>query len=257
MGKFMSSTGLSEEQGAKFAILPGDPGRCETIAKFLESPRFVASNREFTTWEGKIDGVRVLVVSTGIGGPSASIAVEELTQIGVEYFIRIGTTGGMQMHIGAGDVIIPSGAIRQEGTSKEYVPVEFPAVPDFELTRELVDAAKAPMKYNYHVGVVQSKDSFMGQHAPATMPASQELLYKYNAWIAANCLCSEMECAAVFTVAQIRRVKAAAILLCIWNKEREKAGMPAEVVRDHTDAIRIVMQAIRSVINKEGFNRRK
>ena len=126
-----------------------------------------ANRTEFESW---FDGVKVSVTSTGIGGPSAAIAMEELVMAGADTFIRIGTCGGMQTEVMSGDVVIASGAIRMEGTSKEYAPIEFPAVADIQAVNALIQAART-LKQNYHVGVVQCKDSFYGQHSPETHPA--------------------------------------------------------------------------------------
>ena len=152
---------LDEEriEHAEYAILPGDPGRVEKIASFLDHPRKIGQNREYTSWLGYLNGKPVVVMSHGIGGPSTAIAVEELAQLGVRTMIRVGTSGGMQQQVRAGDVVIASGAIRQEGTSKEYLPIEYPAVADFEVTAALRDAA-AEWEQPYHIGVVQCKDSF-------------------------------------------------------------------------------------------------
>jgi uridine phosphorylase len=132
---------MTDIGGARFAILPGDPGRVEKIARYLDSPVKVAENREFVTWSGSLLGEPVLVTSTGIGGPSAAIAMEELSALGVDTFIRVGTCGGMQRDVMGGELIIPTGAIRMEGTSKEYLPAEFPAVPDFTVLSALAGGA--------------------------------------------------------------------------------------------------------------------
>ena len=158
-------TQLSPEIIGKYVILPGDPGRCEKIAAFLDKPEKVAANREFTTYTGLLEGEKVSVTSTGIGGPSAAIAMEELVRCGAHTFIRVGTCGGMQLQVCGGDLIIATGAIRMEGTSREYAPIEFPAVPDFSVTAALKEAADA-CGFPYHLGVVQCKDSFFGQHEP-------------------------------------------------------------------------------------------
>ena len=184
----------------RYCILPGDPGRCAAIAARFEKAEQVSQNREFTVYSGVLAGERVSVCSTGIGGPSAAIAMEELIAIGAHTFIRVGTCGGMALPVRAGDVIIATGAIRMEGTSREYAPIEFPAVPDFATTCALVDAARALGK-PFHTGVVQCKDSFYGQHTPETMPVEPELLYKWEAWKRLGALASEMESAALFTVA--------------------------------------------------------
>ncbi|MDR0923895.1 MAG: nucleoside phosphorylase, partial [Hungatella sp.] len=127
----------------KYVILPGDPKRCALIAKYFENPRLIADSREYVTYTGTLDGKSVSVTSTGIGGPSAAIALEELVMSGADTFIRVGTCGGMDVEVKSGDLVIANGAIRMEGTSREYAPIEFPAVPDFEVTGALAAAAKA------------------------------------------------------------------------------------------------------------------
>ena len=196
--------GFDDSHGAKYAILPGDPGRVEKIAAFLDNPRFYHQNREYTTWLGEIERQPVLVMSTGMGGPSTAIAVEELYMTGVRTFIRVGTCGGMQTEVMGGDVVIASAAIRMEGTTREYVPIEFPAAADVGVTNALINAAKS-LGFAYHAGVVQCKDSFYGQHNPDRMPAGYELKQKWEAWIKAGCLASEMESATLFIVAQVLR----------------------------------------------------
>ena len=147
----------------RYVILPGDPKRCKKIARYFDDARLIADSREYTTYTGYLDGVKVSVTSTGIGGPSASIAMEELVMSGADTFIRIGTCGGMQLNVKSGDVVIASGAIRMEGTSREYAPIEFPAVADIRVTNALMQAADE-LEQKYHIGVVQSKDSFYGKH---------------------------------------------------------------------------------------------
>lgn len=233
--------------GARAAILPGDPGRVEKIARFLDAPRKLAQNREFVTFAGSLGENRVLVTSTGIGGPSAAIAMEELAALGVTTFIRVGTCGGMQQNIEAGSLILPTGAVRMDGTSKEYVPVEFPAVPSFDVLSALVSAAGEAGK-EFFTGVVQSKDSFYGQHEPERMPAAAELTAKWNAWKKAGVLASEMECAALFTVAASLGVRAGAVLLCVWNQERARAGLPNPECFETEDAIRVAVAALRKLL---------
>lgn len=234
----------------KYVIMPGDPKRCAAIAKYLDNPVLIADSREYVTYTGELDGVKVSVTSTGIGGPSAAIAMEELVMAGADTFIRIGTSGGMDKHVKSGDLVIANGAVRMEGTSKEYAPIEFPAVSDFEVTTALVDAAKK-MDMSYHVGVVQCKDSFYGQHAPETKPVSYELINKWNAWVQLGCKASEMESAALFTVASALGVKAGTVLLVIANQERAKAGLDNPIVHDTDAAIRVAVEAVRELIKKE------
>ncbi len=238
---------LTRNQSARYAILPGDPGRVERIASLLDAPTFVAQNREFTTWCGTLEGERVLVTSTGIGGPSAAIAVEELAQIGVHTFIRVGTCGGMQTQVQAGELVIPTGAIRAEGTSQEYIPLAFPAVPSFTVLQALVNAAKK-MQVGYHTGVVHCKDSFYGQHAPQSMPSAPWLENNWQAWIRAGALASEMETAALFTVGATRGLRTGAVLLALWNQERERQGLPNPHVSDTTPAIQAAVAAMRQLI---------
>lgn len=242
--------GFDGSHGALYAIIPGDPGRVEKIASYLDNPRFFCQNREYTTWLGEINGKTVMVISSGMGGPSTAIAVEELYKTGVRNFIRVGTCGGMALGVIGGDVVIATGAIRMEGTSKEYVPIEFPAVADLGITNALVEAAKK-LKYNWHAGVVQCKDSFYGQHSPDKMPASYELKQKWDAWIKAGCLASEMESAALYIVCQVLGARAGCVLNVVWNQERERAGLDNPQCHDTETAIKTAVEAVRILIEQE------
>lgn len=234
----------------RYVILPGDPKRCAKIARYLDDPVLVADNREFVTYTGTLDGVKVSVTSTGIGGPSASIAMEELVNCGADTFVRIGTCGGMQLQVKSGDIVIAQGAIRMEGTSKEYAPIEYPAVSDYHVMNALVDAAGG-LEQTCHVGVVECKDAFYGQHAPESMPAGPELQYKWEAWKRMGCLASEMESAALFIVANARKVRCGSCFLVMANQEREKEGLDNPVVHDTDMAIRVAILAIRRLIAQD------
>ena len=236
--------GLKEGDIGKYVILPGAPTRCEKIAQYFENPVLVADRREYVTYTGYVDGEKVSVTSTGIGGPSAAIAMEELVKCGAEVFIRVGTCGGMQLDIKGGDLVIATGAIRAEGTSKEYAPIEFPAVADFRIVNALVDAAEN-LGYTHHMGVVQCKDSFYGQHSPETKPVSYELQNKWEAWKRLGCLASEMESAALFVVASYLNVKVGSIFLTVANQEREKLSLENPVVHDTEKAIKTAIEAIK------------
>ena len=242
---------LSKENTAKYAILPGDPGRVEKIAAYLDDPKEITFNREYRTFEGYLNGEKILVTSTGIGGPSTAICVEELAKIGVETFIRVGTCGGMQLNVNPGDLIIASGAIRMEGTSREYLPIEFPAVADFDVTSALSQAAKA-LRYPHHIGVVQAKDSFYSQHNPDSMGVSEELKNKWSAWIKGGCLASEMESAALYIVCAVRNLRAGSIFHCVWNQEQAGHGMPQnDMNKDTSAAIKTAVEALRIIINND------
>ena len=183
----------------KYCLLPGDPGRCAAIAAHFDDPVHQTTNREYCTWTGTLLGQPVSVCSTGIGGPSSAIAIEELFALGADTFIRVGTCGGIDLKVRAGDLVIATGAVRQDGTSHEYAPPEYPAVADFSVTQALVWAAEEA-GCRFHTGVVQSKDSFYGQHSPERMPIARQLLDRWEAYRRLGVLCSEMESAAQFVV---------------------------------------------------------
>lgn len=243
---------LKIKQGdiGKYVILCGDPGRCEKIASYFDKSRLVSTNREYTIYTGFLDGVEASVCSTGIGGPSAAIALEELVHCGGNTFIRVGTSGGMDTAVQGGDVVIATGAIRMEGTTKEYAPIEFPAVADFRVVQALVDAAKkSPVRS--HLGVLQCKDSFYGQHDPDSMPVSGTLKENWDAWLRCGALASEMESAALFIVGSIRRVKVGSIMLVLGNQTRRALGMDDSICMDVDCAIRIAVEALRKLIRQD------
>lgn len=237
------------EVRVRYAVLPGDPGRVPKIAELLEEPEEIAYNREFRSIIGKLNGENVIITSTGIGGPSAAIALEELYKLGVREAVRVGTCGGISLSVIPGELVIPTAAVRMEGTSKEYAPIEFPAAADFEMTAALADAA-ASLGLAYRTGVIQSKDSFYGQHSPATMPVSYELENKWEAWKRLGVLASEMETAALFTVGAVRGIKTGCVLHALWNQERRAAGFVDEESFDTSAAVRTAVAALRSVIDK-------
>ena len=235
----------------KYVILPGDPGRVPKIAAYLDNPVHVSTYREYVTYTGTLEGVKVSVASTGIGGPSASIAMEELVKIGADTFIRVGTCGGIDSSLVPGDLIIPTGAIRKDGTGREYVPIEYPAVADYSLVREL-DEAATRLGNRHHLGVVECKDSYYGQHDPDRMPVSYELHQKWDAWKRAGALGSEMESATLYIVATTLRVKCATVLLLCRNIEREKTLKKGqETTWETAPAIETAIEALRSIIKKD------
>ena len=239
--------GVGKGDVGEYVILPGDPKRCVKIAQYFDKAELMGDSREFVTYTGYLDGTKVSVTSTGIGGPSASIAMEELVKCGAKTFLRVGTCGGMDIDVCGGDLVIATGAIRYEGTSKEYAPIEFPAIADLDVTNALVAAAKR-IGHTYHTGVVQCKDSFYGQHRPETLPNHAELLDKWDAWLRLGTVASEMESAALYIVASYLHVKAGSIFLAVANQEREKAGLENKQAHDTDLAIKTAIEALRILI---------
>lgn len=239
----------------RYVILPGDPGRVPLIADFLDNAKHVAQNREYNIYTGFLCGEAVSVCSTGIGGPSAAIAVEELIKCGADTFIRVGTSGGINLKVSGGDLLIALAAVRGEGTSREYIPSDYPAVADFEVVSAL-KAAAVPLSEDedgkrFHIGVVQSKDSFYGEIDPDSMPVSAFLKERWAGYVKCGCLTSEMEAAAIFSVAIARNVRAGAVLTALWNVERTNAGLPDKRCESSERAIKCAIGAIRELIKND------
>ena len=234
----------------RYVILPGDPGRCEQIAKLFDDYYFVNYNREYKTYSGTLNGVKVSVCSTGIGGPSASIAMEELHMLGADTFIRTGTCGGINLDVQADDVVIASGAIRFEHTSLEYAPIEYPAVANFDVTCCLKKAADA-LGYRNHVGIVQCKDAFYGQHSPEKSPVYYDLLNKWESWKRLGVLASEMESAAMFVVADALHCRCGSCFHVVWNQEREAAGLDQRMTEDTSSSTKTAVEALRLLIEED------
>ena len=231
----------------RYVFLPGDPGRCESIAALFEDPIHIGMNREYNIYTGYLMGEKVSVCSTGIGGPSAAIAMEELAALGANTFIRIGTCGGIDLDVLPGDVVVATGAIRYEHTSLEYAPIEFPAVPDFETAAALKSAADS-LGLRVHAGVVQCKDSFYGQHSPGKSPVSYDLLQKWESWKRLGVKASEMESAALFVVASALGVRCGSCFHVVWNQEREKAGLYMPMTENTSHAIKVGIEAMKLLI---------
>lgn len=252
MSELMHHIQCKKGDVGRYVLLPGDPGRVEKIARYLDNDQFVKKNREYVIHTGYLEGEKVSVMSTGMGGPSTAIGLEELIEIGADTFIRVGTCGGIDPEIEAGTLIIPTGAIRKDGTGEEYVPLEFPAVPNFDIVFALKQASEE-LRHSYQLGVVECKDSYYAQHAPESMPAARELLYKWEAWQRAGAIGSEMESSALFIVSSVRRVRCGTILLLCSNLEREKKypELEKKVTSDTKNAIETAIEALKILINKE------
>lgn len=176
--------------------------------------------------------------------------MEELVQCGADTFVRVGTCGGMDIKVKGGDIVVATGAVRMEGTSKEYAPIEFPAVANLDVINALVGSAK-DLGVTYHTGVVECKDSFYGQHEPETKPVGYELLNKWEAWLRLGCLASEMESAALFTVASYLRVRCGSAFLAVGNQERAKKGLDNPQAHDTDMAVRVGIGALRRLIAQD------
>lgn len=230
----------------RYVLLPGDPGRVEKIAAHLENARFVSSNREHTVWTGSLLGEPVSVVSTGMGCPSTAIAVEELIKVGCDTFIRVGTSGAMQPEIQVGDLAIVTGAIRDEGTTRQYLPLEFPALASLQVVNALVAAADEK-KACYHLGVSHTKDSFYGEVEMKRQPLAHELELRWKAWVAGGAVCSEMEAAVIFILASIHRKRAGGVMTVI--------GSDTETLLAHKASpdlmIEVAVAAIRRLIEQD------
>ncbi len=236
----------------RYVILPGDPGRVPLIADYLDSAKQIACNREYNVYTGYLNGVKVSVCSTGIGGPSAAIAVEELIESGADTFIRVGTSGGINLKVVGGDLLVASAAVRSEGTSHEYIPEGYPAVADFEVTRALKDAGDELSNdedgNRCHVGVVHCKDNFYGEIDPNNTAVASKLNAAWEGYVRCGCLTSEMESAAIFSVALLRGVRAGAVMTALWNVERTNAGLPDKNCDSTDRGIRCAIGAVRRLI---------
>lgn len=245
---------ITDKDIGKYIILAGDPGRIPKIAEYFDNPKKVAEKREYVTYTGYLLGEKISAVSTGIGGPSAAIAAEELIQSGAHTFIRVGTSGGMKDCVRGGDIVIATAATRSEGTSHEYMPENYPAVADFDVISALKESAEALCTDKdgdrYHIGVIHSKDSFYGETNPDTMPVSDMLIKNWEAYIKCGCLTSEMECAALFSVGIVRDVRMGSVLTALWNAERSRLGLPDTVCHSSEKAIRCAVEAMKILIKK-------
>ena len=254
---------LKEGDVGRYVLLPGDPGRCEGIASLFDSPHRIVYNREYLTYTGTVDVVKVSVTSTGIGGPSASIAMQELSAIGADTFIRVGTGGSLHPRIRLGDAVIASGAIRMEGTSKEYMQPEFPAVADFHVVDALERAAQlhldSALGLRHHVGIVKCKDAYYGQHEPERMGVEDELFMRHENYVRGGAIAGEMESATLFVVASVLHVRCGAIFMIGNNVRGSDEQMNAQQAGEsqrryyggHQRVNQIAVDAIRLLIQQD------
>lgn len=226
----------------RYVLLPGDPGRCEPIAALFDEAAHIMSFREYTTWTGTLDGEKVSVVSTGIGCPSSAIAMEELIKLGADTFIRVGTSGAMQPGTPNGSLAVVTAAIRDEGTSSHYLPIEFPAIADPQVVDAIAEASRR-LGIAHRLGVTQSKDSFYGEVEPERMPMAEYLADRWSAWVAGGAICSEMEAATIFIIGSIHRVRTGGVMQMYSEEGDDDRG---DLLRASVESLRVLIESDRS-----------
>ena len=246
----MLHVNLAKGEVGRYAIIPGDPDRCELIAAHLDNPRLVTRKREFTTWEGTLEGEKVTVTSTGIGGPSTAICVEELHKCGADTFIRVGTCASTCADVHCGDIVVASGSVRMDGTSLHYLPLEYPAVPSYQLLKRLEESSNA-LGYHTVVGVSITKDSFYTQTEPETKPVSDELISRWRSYVRGGAVCTSMEESILFLVGTSLGVRTGSVLVSATNfdgsvSRRNSADVyPTNSIQK---PIQVAIEALRRVI---------
>ena len=246
----MLHVNLAKGEVGRYAIIPGDPDRCELIAAHLDNPRLVTRKREFTTWEGTLEGEKVTVTSTGIGGPSTAICVEELHKCGADTFIRVGTCASTCADVQCGDIVVASGSVRMDGTSLHYLPLEYPAVPSYQLLKRLEESSNA-LGYHTVVGVSITKDSFYTQTEPETKPVSDELISRWRSYVRGGAVCTSLEESILFLVGTSLGVRTGSVLVSATNfdgsvSRRNSADVyPTNSIQK---PIQVAIEALRRVI---------
>jgi len=248
VGEKKYHVGLARGEVGEYVLVPGDPGRTPAIAKYLDGAREVAFNREYRTFTGSIGGVPVSAISSGMGGPSVAIMVEELSEIGVHTFLRVGTCGAAQPEIKMGDLVIATGSVRSEGTPNGYVPLEYPAIASLELVQALMDASRAAGA-PFHTGVIRSVDALYSDLLPDTMPRAKELREELEMWSRAGILSNDMETSTLFVVARLRKRRAGTINLCV---DELGAGEIHHLDPSYMDRmLRVAVDALRRLIERD------
>jgi len=232
--------GLKKGDVGRYVLLPGDPGRVPKIAQYFDKAWKVASNREYTTYTGEVDGIKISATSTGIGCPSAAIAIEELIKVGADTFIRVGTAGSLQPEVKVGDVVIATGTVRQDGTSPQYVPEIYPAVPHPEVMIALKKAADR-LNIRAHLGITHTKDAFYTEGSK-DIPRYEIIENEWKIWERANVLSTSMEEAALFVIGSIKKVRVGSILAIIGATWSDK---PIEKKVGIDEAIRVAIEAVK------------
>ena len=253
----MMHIGLEPGEVGRYVFLPGSPERTEKIAAYFDNPKEIAYNREFRTFVGELDGVKVAVTSTGIGGPSAAIAVEELHQCGADTMLRVGTCASTSEKVSLGDVVIPNGAVRMEGVSTHYLPIEYPAVPDFQVVKAVEQAAQK-LEFPYNVGVTITKASFYTQTTPETKPVGPELVYKWQAYEKGGATSTSMECSVLFCVGASLGIRTSSVMISATNfgeysndADDYPSGWEERAIEVGIEAMKIMIRKDKAAANKQ------
>ncbi|WP_067469850.1 nucleoside phosphorylase [Actinomadura macra] len=233
---------ISARDVGRYALLPNTPEQVASLAALLDEPEFVTRNREFETWRGKVGGETVVVTSTGVGAPSTALAVEELAALGVDTMIRVGVSGSMQPDTANGELAILTAAIRDEGTTKQYLPIEFPATATIDLVLALRQAAERAGA-TYRCGPAHTKDSYYGETEPDRMPMAATLNQRFETWRRGGAICSEMETAAVFIVGTVLNVRTGSVVM-MWSQDAIDTGDAPSAEPLFTTAV----DAVRTII---------
>jgi uridine phosphorylase len=243
---------VKEGDIGRYVLMPGDPGRVAKIASFLDDAKPVAQHREYTTYSGSLLGEKVSVISTGIGCPSTAIAIEEAIE--ADTLIRVGTSGSMQPEIHTGDLAVITGAIRDEGTSRAYLPIEFPAVANLDVVNALVQGCRA-VGAPFHTGISQTKDSFYGEVERTRMPMADLLREKWNAYVRGGAICSDMEASVLFILGGLYRKRAGAVVSVINSNDlaeldQKDTGKKMET-GDVNRVIRAAVEGLKVLIKRD------
>lgn len=216
-------------------FIPGDVGRAKIVASHFDNAEMVAHSRQYITYTGTYQGVKVSVTSTGIGCPALAIAVEELIKVGAKNFIRIGTCGSLQKHVHVGDVVIATAAVRGDGTSREYFPLEYPAVADFHMLEAMIKAADE-RKIKPHVGIIRAHDSFYAESKLSNI----DYLERDKPWIESNVLSTENESSTLFTLTTVRKCRGGTILVPVGHHLLPDEEIPEEQFNKAIDTICLI-----------------
>lgn len=245
--------GLAQGEVGQYVLIPGDPFRTALIARYFDGAEEKAFSREYRTFTGTVDGVAVSSTSSGIGGPSAAIAVEELSELGTHTFLRVGTCGAAQPGIRMGDLVIATGAVRTEGTPDAYVPKAFPAIAHPHVVQAAVEAAEeagAP----YHLGIIRSVDALYSDLVPGRMPRREELELELEVYKRAGVVANDMESSTIMIVSSLRGLRAGVILLCV---DELGAGEIHHLDPSYMDRmLRVAVDAIRRLVRRDAAARK-